>query len=330
MTNRRPTRKDVAKLAGVSVATVSYVFNNGPQRVSPATRQRVLKAIKTLGYRPDAIARSLKTGQTHTVGLIVPTIASPGMAMMANVVQETLAGNDYFVIMASTREKQSLEEKMIDLMVAQSVDGLIVCPVGTYPYKQLSQLENDNIPLVFMDRHIPAIPADRVMTDNINAAKRAVQHLVKQGCRKLVCVSFSSTASSALDRLEGCRQGLQTSDGRIGEIHNLTVEDPTGSLAEAVFLSFIERFGLPDGIVCTTGEIGVSVLKALRRSTIDYPMQNMVVFDADWAEMLTPSLPTISQDFYEVGQITAQLLIKRMTGSSDHHQSVYIDAQLIT
>lgn len=330
MTNRRPTRKDVAKLAGVSVATVSYVFNNGPQRVSPETRQRVLKAIETLGYRPDAIARSLKTGQTYTVGLIVPTIASPGMAMMANVVQETLAGNDYFVIMASTREKQSLEEKMIDLMVAQSVDGLIVCPVGIYPYKQLSQVENDNIPLVFMDRHIPAISADRVMTDNINAAKRAVQHLVKQGCRKLVCVSFSSTASSALDRLEGCRQGLQTSDGMIGEIHNLTVEDPTGSLAEEVFLSFIENFGLPDGIVCTTGEIGVSVLKALRRSTTDYPIQNIVVFDADWAEMLTPSLPTISQDFYEVGQITAQLLIKRMTGSSDHYQSVYIDAQLMT
>jgi LacI family transcriptional regulator len=328
--SKRPTRNDVAKLAGVSVATVSYVVNNSPQKVSPETRQRVLEAIEKLKYRPDAIARSLKTGKTYTVGLIVPTIASPGMAMMVNVVQETLASNDYFAIMASTRENQSLEEKTLELMISQSVDGLIVCPVGVHPYEQLKRIEEESIPLVFMDRHIPDFPADRVMTDNTSVTKRAVQYLVEQGCRKMVCVSFSSRASSALDRYEGCLQGLQADYGTAtGEIRNLIVEDPTGSLAKAAFLSFIERFGLPDGILCTTQEIGVSVLNALRRRNIDYPMQNVVVFDADWAEMLTPSLPTISQNFDEVGRIAAQLLIKQMSGSSDPPQSIYVDAQLI-
>jgi DNA-binding LacI/PurR family transcriptional regulator len=309
---------------------VSYVINNSPQKISPETRQRVLEAIEKLRYRPDAIARSLKTGNTYTVGLIVPTIASPGMAMMANVAQETLASNDYFSIMASTRENQSLEEKTLELMVSQSVDGLIVCPVGVHPYEQLKRIEEESIPLVFMDRHIPDFPADRVMTDNASVTKRAVQYLVEQGCRKMVCVSFSSRASSALDRYEGCLQGLQADDcTTTGEIRNLIVEDPTGSLAKAAFLSFIEHFGLPDGILCTTQEIGVGVLKALRRRNIDYPMQNVVVFDADWAEMLTPSLPTISQNFDEVGRIAAQLLIKQMSGSSDPPQSIYVDAQLI-
>lgn len=327
--SKRPTRKDVAKLASVSVATVSYVFNNSKQKISPETRQRVLDAIKELGYRPDAIARSLKTGQTFTVGMIVPTIASPGMAMMANVVQETLAENEYFAIIASTRERQDLEEKMVDLMVSQSVDGLIVCPVGVQSYKQLKSLEDDNVPLVFMDRHIPDIPADRVMTDNIKAARCAVQYLIQQGCNNLACVSFSSKASSALDRFEGARQGLQAEDEIEREIQNLIVEDPTGSLAEEAFLSFVEDHGLPDGILCTTQEIGVSVLKALRRMDIDYPMGNIVVFDADWAEMLAPPLPTVSQNFYDIGRIAAQLLIGRMSGSKDNPKSVYVEAQLI-
>lgn len=326
---KRPTRKDVAKLADVSVATVSYVINDSPQKVSPETRQRVLEAVEKLGYRPDAIARSLKTGQTYTVGIIVPTIASPGMAMMTNLVQERLASNDYFAIVASTRERQTLEEKTIELVASQSVDGLIVCPVGVQSYEQLKRLEDENIPLVFMDRHIPEFPADRVMTDNVSAAKRAGQYLAQQGCRKVLCISFSSRASSALDRFEGCRQGLHAGGDSTREIHNLTVEDPTGLLAESAFLSFIERSGLPDGILCTTEEIGVSVLKALRHSKIEYPIQKIVVFDAGWAEMLTPPLPTILQNFKEVGRTAANLLLQRMNGSSDPPQSIYVDAQLI-
>ncbi|MCD4672649.1 MAG: LacI family transcriptional regulator [Anaerolineaceae bacterium] len=326
--SKRSTRSEVAKLARVSVATVSYVVNNGPQKVSPETRQRVLDAVEELRYRPDAIARSLKTGHSHIVGVIVPTVASPGMAMMANIIQETLASNDYFAIIASTRERQDLEEKMVDLMVSQSVDGLIVCPVGIQHYQQLEDLADNNIPLVFMDRHIPDFPADRVMTDNVAVTKQAVRYLVKQGCRKMVCISFSRTASSAIDRFEGCLQGLQTDDGTVAEIKNLIVEDPTGSLAEAAFFSFIESYGLPDGIVCTTQEIGISVLKALRSQKIAYPMQKFIIFDADWAEMMMPPLPMISQNFFEIGRKTVQLLIERMKDSSNPFQFVHIEANL--
>lgn len=326
--NKRPTRKDVARLARVSVATVSYVINNSPSKISPETRQRVLDAVRKLGFRPDAIARSLKTGYTKTIGIIIPTIASPGMAMMTNVVQEVMMEEDYFVIVASTRERQYLEEKMVELMISQSVDGLVVCPVGTRPYDQLRRLEAEKIPLVFMDRCIPDYTADLVMTNNIQAARQAGEYLVQRGCRNVLCISFSDTASSARDRLEGCRLGFRGAGIPDEAVKNLTVEDPTGLRAEAAFLSFMDQFGLPDGILCTTEEIGVCIVKAFHQRRINFPPQNIVIFDADWAEMLNPPLPTISQNFFEIGRTAARLLLERLSGSSKPSQSFYIDAQL--
>jgi LacI family transcriptional regulator len=327
--SRKPTRDDVAKLAGVSVATVSYVINDSPQQISQETRERVLAAIDQLGYRPHLIARSLKTGQTFTIGVIVPTIASAGMAMMANVVQESLLERDYFTIITSTREKQSLEEKMIDLMVSQSVDGFIICPVGVRTYDELHALASSDVPVVFMDRRIPDFPADFVMTDNVQATHDAVQYLLGEGCRDILCISFSSSASSALDRMAGCQKGIDASRIKDAALRTLVVEDPTGALAEQSFASFLDVYGLPDGLVCTTEEIGVSVLKALRRQKIDYPYKNLVVFDADWGAMLAPPVPVILQNFTQIGRTAVDLLIERINGTDTPPRTILVEADLI-
>jgi LacI family transcriptional regulator len=319
----------VAKLAGVSVATVSYVINDSPQQISQETRERVLAAIDQLGYRPDHIARSLKTGQTFTVGVVIPTIASPGMAMMANVVQESLLERDYFAIITSTREKQTLEEKMLDLMVSQSVDGLIICPTGVRQYEELKNLRENDVPVVFMDRRIENFPADYVMTNNIKATRQAVDYLIEGGCRRILCISFSSSASSAVDRVTGCREGAAASGVAGVEVQSLVVEDPTGALAEPAFLDFVASSGLPDGVVCTTQEIGVSVLKALRTKEIEYPHKNLVVFDADWGVMLAPPVPIISQNFIRIGRTAVRLLIERINGLQEAPRGIYVDAELI-
>lgn len=325
--SRRPTRRDVAQLAGVSVATVSYVVNKGPQKLSPETRKRVHEAVDKLGYRPDPIARSLKTGYSKTIGLIVPTIASPGMAMMANIVQETLMGQDYFVITANTREQQKLENNMLELMLSQSVDGLILCPVGNMLSEQITLIINEKFPIVFMDRFIPDYSANLVVTDSIKATKQAAHYLVDLGCKTMLCISFSDKASSAIDRYKGCCQGFLEAGIPDENVINLIVDDPTGILAEVAFLSYIDRYGLPEGIVCTTQEIGISVFKALSHRNISFPLQKVVIFDADWAEMMNPRIPTISQNFLEIGRTTAKLLLEQLGDSTTPPQSVYVEAR---
>ena len=125
---KRPTRNDVARLAGVSVATVSYVINNGPRPVSEETRARVLGAVQQLSYRPHAIARSLKTGRTHTVGLLIPTLLSPGFAYLINEVEDCLAQHDYTLVLASSHENGERERRVLDVMASQSIDGLLFTP----------------------------------------------------------------------------------------------------------------------------------------------------------------------------------------------------------
>ena len=168
---KRPTRDDVAKLAGVSVATVSYVINDGPRPVAEDTRARVLEAVEQLGYRPHAIARSLKTGRTCTVGLLIPTLLSPGFAYLINEVEDCLASQDYALVLASSHEDSERERRMLDVMVSQSIDGLLYTPSGPRLRDQVAGLIENDVPVVFLDRYIPGVPADTVMTDNVQAGR---------------------------------------------------------------------------------------------------------------------------------------------------------------
>ena len=326
---RRPTRSDVAKLCGVSVATVSYVVNNGPKKVSEETRQRVLQTIKKLDYRPNLIARSLKTRRTHIIGLVIPTIASPGMALMASIVHETLLQHGYVVIIANTREDCGVESNALDLMLAQSVVGLIICPASCQESEALKRLKHHGVPIVFMDRHIPGYQADAVMTDNIKCTRQATAYLIRQGCHHILCISFSRRASSAIDRVDGFKQALQTRGIALDPEMVLVVEDPTGMRAEQAFLAHIDAFGLPDGILCTTQEIGISVLKGLRRQDIPFSRQNLVVFDAEWAKLLELPVPVVEQRLSNVADAAVRLLLGRLDGNESPFQMISVDAQLI-
>ena len=327
---KRSTRRDVAELAGVSVATVSHVVNNGPKNVSAETRQRVLNAVKHLGYRVDAIARSLKTGSSRIIGLVIPNIGSPGQAIMASVVQEALIKQGYMMTMANSRNNYQVEASMLDMMISQSVDGLIIVPAGNMVHEELLLLQEQGVPLVFLDRYIPGFEADRVVTDNMKAAQRATEYLLRQGCRRILCVTFSDEASSAIGRLAGYRRGLEAAGIPAEEEEVLVVEDLLGSFAEAMVLSYIGRKGIPDGLFCTSQEIGISVVKALRRRGLEFPAENIVIFDAEWAELLNPPIPTVMQNFQELAETATHLLVDRLKNNKEMtFQTVYVDARLI-
>lgn len=325
---RKSTRRDVAQLAGVSDATVSYVINGGPKAVSPETERRVLDAARQLEYKPDFIARSLKTGKTNYIGLVIHMISSPVIATLANNVHESLLRYGYSVTFVNTHEDPVLENRALELLLAQSVDGMLISPVSQQPPQMLRRFSALNIPFVFLDRYIPGYRADIVTTDNVAYGRQATEYLLQRNCKRLLCLSFSRQASSACDRVEGYRRALTEAGSPFDETRDLlVVEDPTGRLVESEFLAHIDANGPPDGILCLTQEAGMGVLKAFKRRRIDFNPQNMVVFDAEWAQLLTPPIPVIEQDVRTMAETAVRLLMDRIAGGQSPYRTVFFDAR---
>jgi LacI family transcriptional regulator len=328
--NKRPTRSDVARLARVSVATVSYVVNNGPRSVSQETRERVLAAIDELGYRPHAIARSLKTGNTQTVALVVQSLLSSFPGYLVNAVEESLAHLNYGLILASSHEDPERERRMLNVLADQSIDGLLCVPVSNRDGRHVTALMEEGIPVVFIDRHIPGVKADVVMSDNVAAARRITSHLIEQGCRRILCLPFSNEASSALDRVEGYRQALCDHGLPVDENLILVAPYTLGAETEQTLLDHFDTYGLPDGIFCTTDDLIIDSIKTLKQRGIRVPDQVKVgggFVYAGWNALLESPLPIVHQDFELMAQRAVELLLERIQGNDSPPRTELIEAK---
>lgn len=330
MRRKRPTRRDVAALAHVSVATVSYVVNDGPRPVSPDTRKRVISAIQQLGYRPHAIARSLRTGNTHTIGLLVQSLLTTYVGLLVNAVEDNLASRGYGLILASSHEDCERENKLLDLLSAQSIDGLIYIPISCSNETQVTRFLNEGVPVVFMDRYIPGTPADVVMTDNVAAARKATNYLIESGCRRTLCISYSDEASSALDRVEGFRQAHHENNLPVDDHSILVVRYAAGEKVEPALLAYIYAHSLPDGILCLSDESLVGSIKALKQRGIRVPEQVRLTggfADTPWNALLEPPMPTVRQDFQRVAQVAVEYLMARIQGDKSPPRTTLIPAE---
>jgi len=194
----RPTRNDVARRAGVSTAVVSYVLNDGPRPVAVATRERVLRAIADLGYRPNASARALKLARTGVLGLFVPDIANPFFAAFARHVQDQAQRRDLAVMIGNTGLDPDREETQLGSIIERQVDGLIV--FGIKGPAQLERLLMSGIPLVSMDWQLQDASVPTIVADDYGAARTAIEHLIAHGHRDIAFI--------------GGPEGLQVSGAR--------------------------------------------------------------------------------------------------------------------
>lgn len=330
---KRSTRRDVADLAGVSVATVSYVVNDGPRPVSEETRERVLVAIEQLRYRPHAIARSLKTGNTRTIGLLVQSLIEPYIGHLVNAVEDYLVDHDYGLILATSHENCERENRMIDVLASQHIDGLLFIPASCNNKESVTQLMEQGIPVVFMDRYIPGVSADVVMSDNINASRTSTNFMINKGCRRIVCISFSQDASSAIDRVEGYRMALQENGIPVDEELILNVNHAIGEVVGPYLDEFFYNNGLPDGILCTAERFVVDTRKHLKQNQISVPGQVLVVggfFNSPWNALLDPPVPIVNQDFQRIAHTASEFLIERLQGIESPPRTVLIEVEFLS
>jgi len=330
---KRANRQDVAELAGVSVATVSYVVNDGPRPVAVDTRKRVLAAIETLNYRPHAIARSLKTGSTRTIGLLVQSLIEPYVGNLVNAVEDYLVEHGYGLILATSHENCERENHMMDVLASQHIDGLLYTPASCINKEPVNQLIEQGIPVVFMDRYIPGIETDAVISDNVNAAKTATKYLLDQGCRQIVCISFSQEASSAIDRVKGYRMALHENGIPVNEEIILNVNYAVGETVAPYLHNYINTNGLPDGILCTTERFIVDAIVNLKQHRILVPEQVHVVggfFNSPWNALLDPPIPIVNQDFKRVAKSAIEFLMERVQGIESPPRTVLIETEFLT
>jgi LacI family transcriptional regulator len=325
---RRPTMRDVAASAGVSLKTVSRVVNAEPN-VGSATAERVHGAIERLGYHRDDVARSLRPGQsTATIGLVIGDLGNPFYAAVARGVEEVAARRRHLLVTASSEDEPRRERELLQAMLRHRVDGLLVIPAGRDggDHAHLRIERQLGTPVVFLDRPPTGLDADVVMMDNRGGARRAVEHLIAHGHRRIGIVGDAPSFFTVRERVRGCREALAHAGLQLDEsLVRLRPHDTEEAAAVAA-----ELLALPDpptAIFATNNRMSVGVLRALRDGS---PPVALVGFDDfELADMVATPVTVVRYNAGELGRRAAHVLFARLDGDDGPPQRVVVLTELV-
>ncbi|MFG2992830.1 LacI family DNA-binding transcriptional regulator [Streptomyces sp. NPDC048257] len=315
------TRDDVARLAGTSTAVVSYVINNGPRPVAPATRERVLAAIKELGYRPDRVAQAMASRRTDLIGMIVPDARQPFFAEMAHAVEQAAAERGKMVLVGNSDYRTEREVHYLRAFLGMRVSGLILVSQGMSE-QAASEIEAWDARVVLLHERPEAIDDVAVVTDDIGGAQLATRHLLEHGHAYVACIggveNTPSVGDPVADHVEGWRRAMQES-GR--SVEGRLIEAPYNRYdAYTVALEVLARPDRPTAIFCATDDQAIGVLRAARELRIDVPGELAVAGfdDVKEAALTDPPLTTIASDRPAMARAAVDLVLDdglRVAGS---------------
>jgi LacI family transcriptional regulator len=316
---------DVARLAGVSLKTVSRVVN-GEAGVHPGTAQRVLAAIDQLGFRRNLGARNLRRGSsTGTIGVLLEDVANPFYSMLTRAVEEVARQYGRHVLTGSSDENPERERELALEFCARRVDGLLVVPAGLRHGYLVPEI-HAGLPVVFLDRPAGDIVADTVLVDNLGGAVEAVAHLARHGHRRIAFLGDAPNIFTASERLRGFREGCARAGLRFDE--DLVTMGPHDerSIREALRRAE-ERPEPATAVVTGNNRITVLVLRALAGRP-DRPA--LVGFDDfELADLLSPPVSVIAHDTGVLGKAAADLLFARLAGDDSPPHRVILPVHLI-
>lgn len=323
-----PTMIDVAATAGVSVATVSAFFNDTAP-VSVELRGRIEQAVKSIGYKRNAIARSLKMGTTKTIGLVIADITNPFFTDVTSVIQDVLHRSGYAVMLCCTDEDPAMQDEQVSLLLDRMVDGLIVAPAGDdHTLEKL--LAKASIPTVLIDRLCDGISADAVVLDNQRAVQDAIDYLTGLGHRRIGYISGSLDTSTGRGRLSGYRlalegAGVDVSEGLV-RIGNFRERDAYNAAMQLLLLP--ER---PTALFSANNLMVIGVMKAIRDMGLKCPEDISVASfdDFPWADVFQPNLTTIAQPVQTMGEQAAALILNRISNADMAPRKIVLSGRLM-
>ncbi len=309
-----PTIKDVARRAGVSTATVSRVLNS-VEVVSEDTRVRVEQAIAELGYRYNALARSLKTQATGLLGHILPSIAGPVAPILARAVEDEARQFDYNVILCNSYDSAEKELANIDILLERRVDGIIF----TSPMlpEHLDMVRDRDVPLVIVERRIEITGFPFVEPNNQEAAYDAVKYLIGLGHRRIALILGLKNAMLTEQRLRGYEDALRDS-GLPVDPDLIADGDYSRQSGYDAMQRLLKLDSRPTAIFATNDAMAIGAMQAARHAGLEAPRDmSFIGFDDTSAELAIPQLTTVHQPLYEIGSLASRMLIARIKGEPE-------------
>lgn len=315
------TIKDVARLAGVSTATVSRVLANEGY-VSEEARKSVLAAMAQLHYQPSRVARSLRTQRSKILGLIISDIQNPFFISLVRAVEDVAQQHHYGVFLCNADENSEKEQFYLDLMQAEQVAGVIVSPTKEREDPCLQLLTAD-IPFVVVDRKMADVEVDTVVVDNTQSTYELINHLIEDGHRRIGAVIGITIATTGRERYEGYMRALQEHQLPLSPdlLRTGMPREEVGSRLAGELLDLPEP---PTAIFTGNNLLTQGALRAISQRGLSIPNDiALAAFDElEWMSLVQPGLTVIKQPTYEIGKMAAELLLQRIANPGQPAQQV--------
>jgi len=325
--HRRPSMHDVAALAGVSIGTVSYTLNR-PERVSEATRARVLASIEELGFVPNSAARSMKAGGTTGLGIVVGDIRHTFSIELARGAQAAATEAGTTLLIANGNTDMVEQSRYVELFDQARMEGIILVP--TYDaQRDIDQLRAHRRRVVIVNYR--STPADlcSVLMDNVDAGEQATRYLLERGCRRIGFLTRTAGLQPLDDRLIGIRRAVDAAGAELTLLEENHIYEEDGYLAAARLLSEDPAIR-PDGIVVGTALMAQGLVLGLRAGGVRVPDDIRVISTEENVQAADIQLPTMKEPAFEMGAEAARMTIAESREGSRHlHRVTILRAELV-
>ncbi len=331
--NKKVSLKDIAAQLGVSTALVSYVLNNKERkgRVGDEMARKIRQLAISLNYQPNFIAKSLQSGKTNTIGVVVADISNPFFSSIARIIEDEAMKQDYVVVFGSSDENAEKSMRLIDVFINRGVDAFIIAP-SENTEKQIKRLQKQQIPVVLIDRYFPDIKSDYVVINNFQAAYNAADHLIKGGRDRIAMLAYDTKMEHMQERIRGYKAALEDNGITFDEswLARVSYQD-LGSHVSSAIKGMIKPKLQVNGFFFATNSLAVESLKLLTSSGVCIPDDLAVVsFDeSDAFDLFYSPVSYVSQSLYDIGKGAIDLALSRIKGESHRLQRLIIEARLV-
>lgn len=325
--------KDIAQKAGVSTALVSYVLNGKEKetRVGEAIAKKVREIAKELNYQPNHLAKSLRSGKTHTIGLIIADISNPFFANIARVVEDEAKRNGYTVIIGSCDENAEKSWDLLNVLINRQVDGFIIVSCEGSE-NQIRYLKERNLPFVLLDRHFPDIETDFVATNNYKASYDAGIHLIESGYESIGLIAYQSEMYHMVERIRGYKHALNDNNIAFDAnwLKEVTFENMEQEVKTAIDAYLAADYKIEALIFATYG-LAINGLKYINELRLKVPSDLAIVSfgQAEVFDLYYCPITYLRQPLELLGKTSVEYLLKKMKNPEEGMKQTLMEAKLI-
>ncbi|PZR30000.1 MAG: LacI family transcriptional regulator [Citrobacter freundii] len=325
---------DIAKQLNISQTTVSFILNgkSKDKRISDEMTDKVLRFVEKVGYKPNLLARSFRTGKTNIIGLMVEDISNPFFANVARLIEEKAYTNGYKILYCSTENDARKAQELLLMFKDRCVDGYIITPTESLS-KDVEGLVSSGAPVILFDRRFEDDRFDYVLLDNQGSAYNAAKHLIDQGFREIGFITINSLQTQMKDRMTGYEKAMEE-HGLNQYIKEVSFSLNTDQSVEHIE-DFLRRKKKMEAVIFSTNYLGISGLRAIKNLGLSIPNDLAVISFDDHIlfDLYSPTITSIAQPIEEMSAQLINILLQKLSGGQDQKnaekQQIILPGQMI-